>query len=325
VPVAPDLSTPDGLAALGLERLREVHILGLRLGVGDEASCRNLARPRHPPLLGVDASSFAARNPFRFAGLLTPTASPWTLLEGSDDAEVIPAIADEAVAKWVLGLGLGDTLEYLDDSGRPFRVRLVGMLKGSILQGYLLVDARAFAARFPSLAGHRVFLVDAPSGREDEVARALAESALADHGLTITPAAERLASFDAVQNTYLSIFTAVGGLGLVLGCAGLGVVVLRNVVERRGELAAMRAIGFSRRRLRRLLLVEHGLLLAWGVGAGTASALVAIGPTLAERGSVPVALLVSTALAVIVNGLLWTLVAARVALAGELLAALRHE
>ena len=48
-----------------------------------------------------------------------------------------------------------------------------------------------------------------------------------------------------------SIFQLLGGLGLLLGSVGLGVVVLRNVLERRGELAILRAVGFRRRSLRR--------------------------------------------------------------------------
>ena len=50
----------------------------------------------------------------------------------------------------------------------------------------------------------------------------------------------RLAAFQEVQNTYLSIFQLLGGLGLLLGTVGLGMVVLRNALERRSELAELR-------------------------------------------------------------------------------------
>jgi hypothetical protein len=36
-----------------------------------------------------------------------------------------------------------------------------------------------------------------------------------------------LAEFNTVENTYLSIFQVLGGLGLLLGSAGLGIVVAR--------------------------------------------------------------------------------------------------
>ena len=96
--------------------------------------------------------------------------------------------------------------------------------------------------------------------------------ALQDVGLELTPAAERLNAFNAVQNTYLGTFQILGGLGLLLGSAGLGVVVLRNVLERRGELGLLVAVGFRRRALQRLVLSEHGALLVLGLGIGIAAA-----------------------------------------------------
>ena len=44
---------------------------------------------------------------------------------------------------------------------------------------------------------------------------------LEDRGMEWVPAAQRLNDFNAVQNTYLSIFSTLGGLGLLLGTVGL--------------------------------------------------------------------------------------------------------
>ena len=109
--------------------------------------------------------------------------------------------------------------------------------------------------------------------------------ALQDEGLELTPAAERLNAFNAVQNTYLSTFQALGGLGLLLGSAGLGVVVLRNVQERRGELALLLAVGFRRRVLQWLVLSEHAALLGLGLAAGVLAAAVGVMPALLSPGA----------------------------------------
>ena len=87
-----------------------------------------------------------------------------------------------------------------------------------------------------------------------------------------------------VQNTYLSIFQVLGGLGLILGSAGLGVVLLRNVLERRGELACLQAVGFGRPALVRLVLWEHWVLLGMGLAGGVAAAIVAVLPALRSPG-----------------------------------------
>lgn len=143
--------------------------------------------------------------------------------------------------------------------------------------------------------------------------------------MDLTPAARRLAEFNAVQNTYLSTFQVLGGLGLVLGSLGLGVVVLRNVFERRGELGVMRAVGFPSAVLGKVVLGEHAALLSAGLGCGLCAAALAVWPALHGSTSAwPVSLLITLA-AVWLLGLLVTWAATRAALSGEPLAALRQE
>jgi ABC-type antimicrobial peptide transport system permease subunit len=170
-----------------------------------------------------------------------------------------------------------------------------------------------------------MFLIDAPSNAAPLVSATLSR-ALQDVGLELTPAAERLNAFNAVQNTYLGTFQILGGLGLLLGSAGLGVVVLRNVLERRGELGLLAAVGFRRRALQRLVLSEHVVLLGLGLGIGIVAASVAVLPAILSPGTqLPYVSLGVTLGAVLLNGALWTQLASWYALRGNLLAALRNE
>jgi len=74
----------------------------------------------------------------------------------------------------------------------------------------------------------------------------------------------------------IGIFTVLGGLGVLLGTAGIGVLVARHVLERRGELGLMQAVGFLPSALQRLIVGEHSALLLGGVVIGTVSAAVAV-------------------------------------------------
>ena len=113
---------------------------------------------------------------------------------------------------------------------------------------------------------------------------------------------------------------------MLLGTLGLGAVLLRNVLERRRELALLRAVGFDTRDVSLMVLIENSLLLFGGLGAGTVCALVAIAPAWIERGGqFPVASLGGLLLAVAVAGFLSSLVATVVAVRSPLLAALRSE
>ena len=70
---------------------------------------------------------------------------------------------------------VGDIIEYPepDERGRPVRLRLVGAVANSILQGNLIIAEDEFTARFPSEAGYRYFLVDAPTNHVADVSATL--------------------------------------------------------------------------------------------------------------------------------------------------------
>ena len=279
-----DLDTEDGRDAYGLAgaQLRGLAMVPMRVRDGDDASCLNLSLPQNPRLVGVRPAALADREAFRFAEVLPPPGgapldNPWLSLDADYGEDVIPAIGDQASVKWTLHKSLGDTLDYRDERGRDVRVRIVGTLANSILQGNLVISEQRFEEHFPSAAGYRMFLIDATAEEMETTASNLTR-ALGDIGLEVTPTAARLEEFNAVQNTYLLIFQALGGLGLLLGSVGLGMVVLRNVLERRSELAIASAVGFPSRSIRKLVWSEHGLLLALGLASGVLAALVAVLP-----------------------------------------------
>ena len=124
-----------------------------------------------------------------------------------------------------------------------------------------------------------------------------------------------------------SVFSELpwGSLPLLLGSAGLGVVVLRHVLERRGEFALLLAVGWEPARLRRLVLIEHGALLAAGLALGIAAGAVAVLPAWLGSGTpVPYRSLGLTLAAVLANGWIWPWLATQLALRGRLLDALRN-
>lgn len=333
LPVVQDLNSASGrdFFALNEQDLKGVNFVPFRVRQGDEASCLNLNRAQKPRLLGVKPEALEGR--FGFA-----KGEAWQALRGFahsnpqgsqprsyERSPEIAAIGDANSIQWAMGKKVGDTIDYVDERGQPFRVRIVGAVANSILQGQLLVDEAEFVKRFPGESGYRMFLIDAPSNAVSQVSATLSR-AMQDVGLELTPTAVRLNQFNAVQNTYLGTFQVLGGLGLLLGSVGLGIVVLRNVLERRSELAVLLAVGFRRQQVQRLLLMENGALLLIGLLIGAGAAGIAVLPALlAPTAQLPVASLGLTLAAVLVNGALWTWVATRYAVRGDLLAALRND
>jgi len=147
-----------------------------------------------------------------------------------------------------------------------------------------------------------------------------------DLGLDIVSTSIRLAEFNAVQNTYLSIFLILGSFGLLLGSFGLGIVVWRNIKERQGELALLRAVGFSRKSVQTIVLSEHFALLAAGILYGIFAALIATLPSLLTPGvKIPYPTILIIFVIVGLNGGLWTYSAAKMATKEDLSPALRKE
>ncbi|HXX94848.1 MAG TPA: FtsX-like permease family protein, partial [Planctomycetota bacterium] len=323
-----DLNDPkvrQGLFLTDAPLLGDVSIVPLRVREGDDASCLNLNQSLAPPLLGVDPVAL---------GLMGAFAPPdlWNLLEEDRPDGAVPVIVgDAATAVWKLrkrvGKDDGALLEYRDERGTPFKVRLVAALPDrlTVLQGRLLISNRHFTRLFPSEGGERVFLVDVPPGKEDRVAGYLSEK-LSGYGLDLVRSVDRLREFYTVESAYLTLFLALGGLGLLLGSAGMGVLVLRQVLERRSELAVLRAVGFSRAQAGSLVVAEHRFLLFWGLATGTLAAALAVAPAVARpEVHLPYGLLGAFVVGTGLLSLAWIRLAAWFALRGPLVGALRNE
>ena len=321
LPVYDDLNAKAGRDAFGLDQevMKSVSVVPFRVRAGDDASCLNLNRAQNPVLTGVDPAKLASRGAFRFAG-----SGSWEMLDSGAEG-VIPAIADQATAMWGLGKGVGDVLDYQDGHGRAMPVRIVALLAGSVLQGKMIIAEKHFLQRFPDAAGYKFFLVDAPRPAVADASAHLTRQ-LEARGLALESASARLGAFNAVQNTYIGIFTVLGGLGVLLGTAGLGVLLARHVLERKGELGLMQAIGSTPGALRRMILGEHVVLLVGGVFLGLISAALAVWPNLRQGGGdVPVGVLASLLAAILVFGILVCAAAAWSAVRGRLTDAIRRE
>lgn len=325
VAVTHHLDTPEGRRFYGLTDadLAGVRVVHLRVRQGDDASCRSLARAQAPEVVGVDPRALAGR--FSFLQTANPDGDPWDVLRPEAlKGEATPAVIDQATM-WTLGKGIGDEVALVDEHGRPFTARIRGVIDNAVLHGHLIVSETAFEERYPSEAGYRRFLVDAPASRVDAVAARLSRQ-LEDRGLSLERTEVRLNAYNAVENTYLGIFQALGGLALLLGSVGLALVVARNTIERRAEFALLGAVGFARRRVVRLVAAEHAVLLGVGLLAGVAAAVLSILPVLATPGArVVTPRMGLVLLALGTGGMLWTLLAAHLALRGPHLQALHRE
>ncbi len=327
VPLHAPLESAARRADLGLDEaqeqvLEQAQVVSLRLQPGDDASCLNLFAPRQPRLLGLPQPA-ALKDRFSFQQSLAPAGQdPWSLLDAEPVDGAIPVIGDFNSVIWILKSGLDKTIEIRDGAGKPVKLRFVGLLQGSIFQSELIVAERQFQKIFPEASGYGSFLFASQDPKRDALLGL--ETALTPYGFDISGTGERIEAFHAIENTYISIFQMLGGLGLLLGTLGLGAIIYRNAAERRGELAALRAFGYDTERLAGLMIRENSLLVVWGILTGALSAVVSMLPNLiSTQVTTSWLLLIGTLVAVLITGLVATVWAVRRASRFPLLEALR--
>ncbi|MEI6680400.1 MAG: ABC transporter permease [Mariniphaga sp.] len=275
---------------------------------GDDASCLNLNRVSNPSILGADPEILQERFNFSSRVAEIKDSNVWKALNEPLSNGVIPAIADQTVIQWGLGMNVGDTLRYKNEMGDTLKLRLIAGLSPSVFQGYVLISNANFLKNFPTGSGSNLFLIDVLDGKKDAVEKAGEElrSIFRDYGWEMNDTVQRLIGFNSVTNTYLSIFLALGALGLILGTVGLAVVLARTILERKRELALMLSLGFTRKRLTGLLFYEYVTLLAWGIAIGFISAVVAVLPNFLTPGSdISFSSVLLITLVILLNGIVW--------------------
>lgn len=309
-----DLNSAQGRQRLGLPddpTLETIRAVPFLMHEGDDASCLNLAKPQSPTVLGI-------LEPERLRGRFRAEGKPLWALGGRPSGE-IEAAADSETAQWILRTGLGRTLQ-LGPAGQ--RAKVVSLVRKSLFAREVLVGGQDFKRLFPGNDLPRYFLIE--TSRPEQAAKLLIEG-LAEYGPKVERVDRLIAEFMGVQNAYIQAFLALGGLGLALGAFGLASALLRNVAERRKELALLSACGLRRSSIAKMLFVENAGLLAAGIAWGTASALLAVFKTASGTiGGAWVGLAMGLAMTLALGaGAVWAAIAG--SLRGSLVSALRSE
>ncbi len=282
----------------------DFEVVQFRKVEGDDASCLNLNRIAQPAVLGVEPKDL--KNRFSFAVKIKGLEKePWQMLDENFEDGSIPAIADQTVIQWGLGMKVGDILMYQNELGDTLRLKLIAGTTPSIFQGFVIISNKHFLQNYPTSSGSNIFLIDGKQDNSEAIGDEL-NSVFRDYGWEMESTAKRLVEFYSVTNTYLSIFLALGALGLILGTIGLAVILARTILERKREIAVMQALGFSSQKIFILLFREYSILLISGVLIGFITAVIATLPaflsTNTDASFSTVTIVVSL---ILTNGLLW--------------------
>jgi putative ABC transport system permease protein len=161
-------------------------------------------------------------------------------------------------------------------TGQTAQLTVIGIVSDSFYNGadhvYLArtLSDRLFGARSSS---NLLFVSTAPGTDNDALASAINGRYVAN-GADAASFRKLVNDQFSVQNQFLTLIRGYVALGLLVGIAGLGVVMVRAVRERRREVGVLRALGFSSVAVRRAFLAESSFIALEGIFIGVGLALI---------------------------------------------------
>ena len=169
---------------------------------------------------------------------------------------------------------VGDVVRITDPtSGRTVEREVAGRTQaGLALTGVLASDAsvREALALAPPV---RAYLTVADGADADDVAARI-QGALVANGVEAESFVALVERASAANAQFFRLMQGYLALGLLVGIAGLGVIMVRAVRERRRQIGMLRSIGVQAATVQRAFLLESTLVALEGVVVGTALALV---------------------------------------------------
>ena len=170
---------------------------------------------------------------------------------------------------------VGDTFAVLDPvSGESRELTAVGVSSADWVWNGVFVSRSVTGELFGEqdvTARHYLAVAD---GVDADALAATLDAALLAHGGDAASFAGVVSEGMRQQNAFLNLLQAFLGLGLLVGIAGLGVVMVRAVRERRQEIGMLRAMGFQTGLVRSALLSEAGVIATQGTVIGAVLGLI---------------------------------------------------
>jgi putative ABC transport system permease protein len=234
----PAIASVPGVTSVSAVRSDNARILGSTVAVN-----------------GIDGGTIA--DVYRFA---------WK--DGSD--AVLDDLGNAAIvdSKWAkthkLSVGSSLQVEASNGTKRTFVVRATYHPKFQAVFGGILVDRSAFDRMFPNPQNGYVF-VNVASGANPSATAALAKSLRPFSDVTVQTTSGWIKTQLNDIKTTLAVFYAFLALSVIVSLFGMVNTLVLSVFERTREIGMLRAVGVSRRQLRRM--IRHESIVTALIGA----------------------------------------------------------
>ena len=185
-----------------------------------------------------------------------------------DGTVTAPTGGGVAFGTWYASVG--DTVTMTFANGTTADVTVIGIMDQMLVSGAF--TSKEFVQVRTDSSSENLFYIDTVGGTDvadDDVRKAL-EDALAEFGLTAIVVRDTVEEVMSMSSSIMQLMEIFLGIGLVVGIAGLGIITIRNISERRQEIGVMRAIGYQKRMILNTFLIETSFVSVLGIVMGIA-------------------------------------------------------
>ena len=178
----------------------------------------------------------------------------------------------------------GDTLTVTDPAtGKAESKTIAGVLKSG--QGFygvgntgfvspIIMSQQAARSQFGSGVKLASAMVKPAAGITDQALSAELQGQYLTEGLVATQIRDQVERGLAANRGFFQLMQGFLALGLIVGIAGLGVVMVRAVRERRRNIGVLRALGFQSGTIQRAFLTESTFVALEGIVLGAALSII---------------------------------------------------
>jgi putative ABC transport system permease protein len=255
-------------------------------GVGSVATLRfgtalfqpsGLAQPEPWTTSGID-DSFVNGGPPRLNERLEGLSPDdvWERLLSDPKSVVVPGFfLQEGGGPAGSVIDVGETMSMIHPlTGEEVERRVIAKVENDFaFSGVYMSNHSLREALGPQATPSRFYIEVEQGANPTDVARRL-QGAFVANGLKADPFRTIVEDFQRVNLQFFQLMQSYLALGLVVGIAGLGVVMVRAVRERRREIGVLRSLGFLPSMVRRAFVLESGFVALEGILVGVLLALV---------------------------------------------------
>ncbi len=222
------------------------------------------------PLVGI-SQEFANRNNFTFHMLADgyeTDRSAWNALMTDPSLVVVDRNAQpvDFGPTFDFRVDVEDLLSLTNARGEVMEVTVIGILDARFVSGVFM--AGDSLEQFTGVSQPTLFYFGAAEGEDAAAVSRSLEREFVDHGLQTFVIIDEVKESLEVTLNVMQLIQAFLALGLAVGISGLGVLAVRNVVERKAMIGTLRALGFRKEMVLKAFLIELSFVAVLGILLG---------------------------------------------------------